>query len=103
MMEEQQQAFGAKDLWAEGGLMVEGRGGGWVIPQRSKSLWERSLIKPSDEGDGQPRIGETSIGGMCASLVAVRGNTPPTYLRLSPAGGKHHGRWVGGGQETGVA
>ena len=42
------------------------------------------------------------IGGARArSAAKPRGIPSPKGLRLSPAGGEPHGRWGGGGQETG--
>jgi hypothetical protein len=107
-MGEQQQAPGAKDLWVEAAHGWEDSGGsGALTPQlpRKTAVPERDRGRSSTtargEGEGQPWDVLVGKGGVRAVWPPPHGNTPLTGLHLSPAGGKPHGRWEGGGQETG--
>ena len=97
MMAEQQKAAGAKDLWAE---VVLGRAGaqnpaggpsnGICTDRRDEGGW------PTSVGDMRHRRGVRPSDGR------LLGMPPLKSLRLSPAGGKPHGRWGGGGEEPGA-
>ena len=108
MMGEQQQAPGAKDLWVKAVQGWEDPGGRWgsaLQPPRqrgTREIGERTSVKATDEGDGKPCGVLAGIGGVRAVWQPPHGNTALIGLHLSPAGGKPHGRWGGGGEETGV-
>ena len=107
MMGEQQQAPGAKDLWVKAVHGLEDTGGGWgsaLQPPRqrgTREIGERTSVRATDEGDGKPWGVLAGIGGVRAVWPPLHGNTALIGLHLSPAGEKPHGRWGGGGEETG--
>ena len=109
-MGEQQQAPGAKDLWARAALaiggsesMAFGPNSSCGKPRYSVSAEERTRHNARTKAAVNQQAASFR-GGVRVSRTGQDLGMPPLIgSRLSPAGGKPHGRWDGGGEETGKA
>lgn len=106
-MGEQQQAPGAKDLWARVAQATDGSESMAVWPNSSRG---NAILGMAEERARYDAWTKAAVNQQMASFrggVRVRrtgrdlGMPPLTGPCLSPDGGEHHVRWDGGGQETG--
>lgn len=109
-MGEQQQAPGAKDLWArvaqateESESMAFGPNSSRGRPRYSAPAEERTRYKAWTKAAVNQQAASFRGGVRVSRTGRDLGIPPPTGSRLSPDGGKRHVRWGGGGQETGKA
>ena len=110
VMGEQQQAPGAKDLWARVAQATGGSESMAFGPDSSRGRPRYSV--PAEERTRYNARTKAAVnqqaasfrGGVRVSRTGQDLGMPPLIgPRLSPAGGKPHGRWDGGGEETGKA
>ena len=106
-MGEQQQAPGAKDLWAQVAQATEGSESMAVWPNSSRGDAVLGVTEERTRYDAWTKAAVNQQaasfrGGVRVSRTGRDLGMPSlTCPRLSPDGGEHHVRWGGGGQETG--
>ena len=106
-MGEQQQAPGAKDLWARVAQATEGSESMAFGPNTSRGDVVLGLIEERTRYDAWTKAAVNQLvvsfrDGVRVSRTGRDLGMPSLKCPcLSPDGGKHHVRWDGGGQETG--